>query len=402
MASSYSQYYDGNLDNNGNGHNDSTGYNDSDYYGYDYTYEYEQFPMQAFKFEQPLNIFILFLVFLTSFFNIVIMSVLLRRSMRIPTNIIFVAIAVADSLSGLVMVPTYIYIYSTPHKGYHVLTKGWCNFFMMSKFFLSRYFHTVSIWLTLFLGFQRFVCVIFPFKAKDFFTMIKTMIAIGALFLLAPILHLYHLLDEKTDYGMCSWSIEQPCVKTCVYFWLEVLLMHMGPGIMLIIFTSYMLKGLTKSRRKTSQPNTLLDSKNLDATSKAKNSENRRLSLIVVTLVIVFLIPEVPYGLYLLIFTCYQHAGKKLMTLETNRILHNVYEVLLLLSFHANFWIYTVMNKRFRSALADYIKPLKKFIRRTTGGEVSVTQPGSSTEGRTFDSELNSTMATEMKPVQNN
>ena len=161
----------------------------------------------------------------------------MRRNMRNATQLLLVAIAISDSLTGLVTLPTYIFVYSHYEPGgkdtkdAYVVEKEWCNTFMISKFFLSKWFHTVSIWLTLFLEIRRFILVILPFKAKILITKKKTVWYVTAIFILSPVLHIYHLVHPKADeYDMYQWALTDKWAS--VYLWATLLLMHLIPCIM--------------------------------------------------------------------------------------------------------------------------------------------------------------------------
>ena len=97
---------------------------------------------------------------------------------------------------------------------------------------------------------------------------------------------------------------------------------------------------------------------------------NRWISIMVSTIVIAFLIPEVPYGIFLLITLTQIHSGTKIMPLSLNRGFHAGYKILLVLSFQANFWIYRALNKRFRSELKKTLAELQNMVYRIAGKPV--------------------------------
>ena len=175
-----------------------------------YDYEYSEFIYEGFDFERPIYAYLWeILVICTTVFNVAVILVFMCKNMRSIVHTVLVAIAISDSLTGLVTLPTYIYVYSQYEPGdkkdAYIIEKDWCNAFMISKFFLSKWFHTVSIWLTVFLAFHRFASVVLPLKAKIYFTPKNTGICIAALVIISPVLHIYHLLHSKTDeHGMCQ------------------------------------------------------------------------------------------------------------------------------------------------------------------------------------------------------
>lgn len=406
------------------------------YSDYDYGDEY-MYP--GYSFERPVYLYIWeILVIFVFLVNIVVISILLRRKMRNATNLILAAIAISDSLTGLVTLPTYIMVYQSydplpdnhyytepmnqsypdysrysydysykwgdkcssntwtfnvsttdnkypdsdiatqaPVDGY-ILSKSLCRGFMISKYFLSKSFHSVSIFLTLFLGIQRYVSVAFPFKSQSLFSIKNTVICCVVIFLLSPLLHSYHLDSEKASDGLCQWELkEDGCGGGCIYLWFAFFVRHFIPCITLLVFTLLFIRQLQLGEKNLRR----MDS---NATQLSRRvEENRRISIIVTAIVVVFLVPEIPYGIFLL----YNAIEKTVFNgrdihLETNRAIHMSYEILLVLSFHANFYIYTFLNRRFRKCLyRTFVKPIQRYV-----GDVrrlSVVSRTSSTSHRT-------------------
>ena len=459
-------------------------------------YEYELFLYEAFDFERPIYLFIWeILVIFTTLFNLLVIHVLMGKKMRSVTHTVLVAIAVSDSMTGLVTLPTYIYTYSSyPEKDagvtvclypqyddgsmitncsqydegkmitnysqydegkmitnysqydegkmitnysqydegkmitnysqydegkmitdysqydegkmitnysqydegkmitncsqyeegkmitsysqyeeetmpqdeegemtfpdFYELNKHWCNAFMVSKFFLSRSFHNISIWLTVFLGVQRFVSVSFPFKSQSLFTIRNTIIIIGIVSILSPFLHIYHLIYQKADVksGFCHWTLEND--GALVHLWFTLLFMHLIPCVLLVVLTCLMICHLRSSMSQVMR----------EGSSRSmvdrRRAWNKRMSVIVSAIVIVLLIPEIPYGGFLLFTVMQEHSKNNMMPLYVNRAVHAAYEILLVLSFHANFWIYTILNKRFRSELKNSCKEVFNLVCR--------------------------------------
>ena len=126
---------------------------------------------------------------------------------------------------------------------------------------------------------------------------------------------------------------------------------------------------------------------------------NRWISIMVSTIVIAFLIPEVPCGIFLLITLTQIHSGTKIMPLSINRGFHAGYEILLVLSFQANFWIYRALNKRFRSELKKTLAELQNMVYRIAGKAVrklSVTST-SFTGGKTAESYMSGRTRVQLK-----
>ncbi|XP_045161739.2 neuropeptide Y receptor type 1-like [Mercenaria mercenaria] len=348
--------------------NSTHGTNDPyDYYYYydDYSYGTQSiYYYEGFDFERPVFLYIwVVLIIVTTLANIIVMVVLRRRNMRNATNTILIAVAISDSMTGLVTLPVTIYAYQQYEEGDLALTKQWCEAFMITRYFVNRGFHTMSIWLTVVLGFQRLISVSFPFRAQTIFTIRNTVIIILVVVFLAPFLHIYHAFDKKAiedeEYGnYCKWKVETPCKESCAYFWLIIVLMHFIPCILLVIFTITMVVMMNDATRKMKDSQMIANKANLHR----RHMESKRISCIVIAVVIVFLIPEIPYGVFLLVQVCLKHSKKNLLKVKTSRAIICAYEILLVLSFHANFWIYLIMNRKFRRGLHRTFEPIESII----------------------------------------
>jgi len=103
-------------------------------------------------------------ILLTVVTNCLVCVVLLRPHMRSPTNALLVAMAVSDTLTGLCPLPCFIYFYSA---GHHVtpVPYAWCDAYFYLVDYLPTIFHTASVWLTVALAAQRYICVCQPAKA---------------------------------------------------------------------------------------------------------------------------------------------------------------------------------------------------------------------------------------------
>ena len=328
----------------------------------DYTHDIYYY--KAFDFERPLFLFVWTpLICLTTLTNISIILVMSQKSMRTSTNMILLVIACNDSLTGLITIPLgYIYQSegSSGTRNRIEMTEHVCKTFMILRYFLSRAFHTMSIWLTVLLAFQRMVLVRYPLKANRYLSMRSTWICIAGIIMVSPFIHIYHARGIHVDsvYNkqtlmyeyQCVWNLEEPCTQGCFYMWTVFHFMHFIPCTLLLMMAGLLVRSLFSS-------NTIKYTLSQRAVRR-RETENRRVLSVVVAIVIVFLIPETMFGIYRLVevsmhFT--QALGGEPLALKTRRQLRISYEVLLVLSFHANFYIYLIMNRKFRHELLDLI-----------------------------------------------
>ena len=395
---------------------------------YDDNYEYTEFMYEAFGFERPIYLYLwVALVILMVLVNILVMWVLLQKKMRNITNILLVAIAISDSMTGLVTLPTYIIVYGNletnsdtelvhgtdpyfdnyenkPDSQYgnssgilveskdaYILSKSLCDAFMFSTFFLSKTFHTISIWLTLFLGIHRYISVTYPFKKQVWFTITKTVIVVVLVSVFAPVLHTYHLVHKKTIDGFCAWQLKDETGAAYAHIWITLFLRHLIPCFILTVTTVLFVRNLNKN---SFQPT--------NSTRRTGKEGGSRVSRTVLAIMILFLIPEVPYGLFLLYTSIIGQLNESsLNDLKRNRVIHAGYEIALVLSFHLNFYVYTFFNKKFRFHLrktfgifASHLNSLRLSTRRSFSSNERTKGESTKHESLSKDSK-----ATEMKSL---
>ena len=98
------------------------------------------------------------LVFVIVICNMLVCIVLNRPKMRTATNAVLVAIAFADSMTGIWPLPVYIWFFAVGAKDDYV-PYSWCYAYFCLVDYLPTVFHTATIWLTVLLAAQRYVCV---------------------------------------------------------------------------------------------------------------------------------------------------------------------------------------------------------------------------------------------------
>jgi len=96
--------------------------------------------------------------------------VLLQRNMRTPTNVLLVALAVSDALTGIVPLPAFVTFYTTGRYRSWLVPTTWCHAYPATTLHLPTVWHTTSIWLTVALAVQRYIYVGYPARAKSICT----------------------------------------------------------------------------------------------------------------------------------------------------------------------------------------------------------------------------------------
>lgn len=278
-------------------------------------------------------------VFVTTYF----MS---KRRIRKASNLLFTSIALSDTMTGVVLLPNSFAIYA-PRKT--LLSEEWCEAYMILRLLVCQVFHTVSVWQTLLLGIQRYVCVCHPFIFARVCTFSKTFLSIILMYIIAFLLHMQYLFRPLSDPPYCRYAHEIPCNEFCTYMWLKALFQNLMPCVMLVFLTSKTVWTLKGAHQIAS---TIIYSRTASRTSK-----ERVLTTTTSLIVVCFLIPELPYGIYQVILVFHLNdIGGLHLTQKLNHIVIAVYEIVLIVSFHANFWIYCAMMYKFRRTLMNLFR----------------------------------------------
>ncbi|KAL3861194.1 hypothetical protein ACJMK2_007246 [Sinanodonta woodiana] len=321
------------------------------------------------------------LVLMVSGANVLVVLGFLRKKMQNPTHLLLISVAISDSLTGLVTLPGMFHVYLHSNV---LLTKEWCTGFMISRLYISRAFHTVSIWQSLLLVIHRYMFLCRPLVSRRWFTMRSIFVSIIVIYILGFIFHMYHAFNIKaTNDGFCQWVIEEPCVHTCVYLWFSLLVVHLFPSFLGLFITIPIVLGINKVYNNCTSSNSM--------SSSAKEHKNKILTKVVVIISIIWLIPEIPYGIFYLIVVGKIHNGKSIFPLEVNRKLHLSYDVAVLISFHCNFWVYVLMIHRFRSALKNMFQ-----FATCRKAQLSESSATASSTNQANDQELSSVNSTKL------
>ncbi|KAK3584460.1 hypothetical protein CHS0354_005261 [Potamilus streckersoni] len=303
-----------------------------------------------FPFEVPILGYLLpALIFLMTLMNFFVVGIFLRNCNKKTTTILFLSIAISDTMTGISAVPGFIFVYGLKRDQ---LTMHMCKLILMLRLYVFPVFHTVSIWQTMALGFQRYMCVCHPFSSRAWCTIKKTIIAIAVFYIMSLCVHSFHLVEEKTHKGtlfsLCSWVIEKPCTGSCAYLWITLLLIHIFPCSILAILTAMTIYTMRKSAMKMENINCNKES------GKRRWSRDRQINIMVVSIAIAFLIPELSNGIFYLVFIINEYISGEIFAHETSRLASAIYMVLLVLSFNFNFWVYCCMMKDFRRTVLRF------------------------------------------------
>jgi len=151
--------------------------------------------MDNFRFTVPVYGYVSpVVVLLTIVTNTFICLVLLKKNMRSPTNLLLVAMAISDMLTGLFPAPVFFYFYTLGHYEDYV-PFDWCYVSSALTLHVPTVCHTASIWLTVVLSIQRYICVCHSQRAKTLCTIPNAVKAIAVVYAAALVSQLTRFFE---------------------------------------------------------------------------------------------------------------------------------------------------------------------------------------------------------------
>uniref|UniRef100_A0AC34Q5Z6 G-protein coupled receptors family 1 profile domain-containing protein n=1 Tax=Panagrolaimus sp. JU765 TaxID=591449 RepID=A0AC34Q5Z6_9BILA len=212
-----------------------------------------------------------FIVAVTVATNSFIVLVLSHRYLRTPTNVVLLAMAVTELLTGLSCLPWLLYYYT--FDGYKVdeefgLPPFWCTMFPYMASILPSIFHTAAIWLTVFLAVQRYIYICMPKLVRNYCTNRRSKQAIVIICMIAVWIYAPELFvtynESFTVIDTENHAVRRICVRvrtafiqmvgSNIYYYiiygLHTLLSHTVPCILLVIFTWKLIAAIREADKR--------------------------------------------------------------------------------------------------------------------------------------------------------
>jgi len=307
-------------------------------------------------------------VFSTVVTNVLVCVVLLKPNMRTATNTILVAMAISNILTGVWPLPCYLYFYIGGHYR-DWMPHRWCNIYYLLTDNLPTIFHTASIWLTVALGIQRYVCVCHSTHAKEWCTVVNAVriaVTINVAAFLSQVSRFFHydyvqvsvrsLVDPEVLVYACVQKVNalvrgHADIHFNVYYWFRVVFIHLVPCFLLVIVNALLVQTIRVAQRRRFQ---LL--------KQNRKSECRRLAesngttMMLVTVVGVFLLVEFPLAILFIIVIVENtilDENVRLMEPNSTEIASMCINLFIMLSYSVNFFIYCGTSTQFRNTFKE-------------------------------------------------
>ena len=275
--------------------------------------------------------------------NIVVLS---HPKMRTSTNVYIMVLALADTFYLV-----FSFALSFARCSNHDQSYAAFQFIPYGRV-ISDTAGNTAVWITVIFTIERYVAVCHPMKGKVWCTVTKARVAsfLALIFCTAnTIPELFELNIRLSSGG--KWR----CRKTEMagttsyqigYNWWYVTLFTFVPFVFLIIFNSHLIRSLLRAKKKRKA---LLQSNS----GSVKNSrEENKVTLMLVTIVIIFLVCQLPWTV-LLLYRSYLDDNGHYVPVTNIKIAGNICNLLVQINASVNFYLYSFFSRKFRRTFTN-------------------------------------------------
>lgn len=269
-------------------------------------------------------------------------------------NVILIGMAISDMASVVLLMISYwfalvLYVQSVNPQGEFQV-----HFLCITYKYgtnISMTFNMASIWLMMLLGIVKFIVVRFPLKAKFLITTNRLLIATMTIYLSSILFTVPHYVTdnydinaevypEKAESNTFYCAIKRkvggdiPLYLQTDEILIRCICVHVIPIIALLLTTTYFCCKLGRENNSVGRSETI-----------------RRSVKIVASLTIVHLISEIPFSVFFLL-RYHMTVSKQSFEFIIENFHHIIFIMYILrfVNYLSNFWVYLVLNKKFREA----------------------------------------------------
>ncbi|KAH3828303.1 G-protein coupled receptor dmsr-1-like [Dreissena polymorpha] len=308
--------------------------------------------------------------------NILNIIVLTRKNMISSTNIILTGLAISDGLTMAFYLPFALQMYviygsitsaerDTIHTARYTLTYA----------IASVVLHSISIWLTVTLAVFRYVIVRFPRIGAQYCSKQKAKTAVVAVAVIITIVCIPNSISYEfrsrsdqiqssntSQTGGTIWFID---VRNGTYadvvlakfnFWIQAVIVKLLPCFLLTVFSILLVRTMQdaeKRRKKMMTKRSVADGETEpigSGTTSKRARQSQRTTRMLVTVVILFLLTEIPQGIMNLLSGVIEDFFHLIYT-----PLGDLLDILALINNGINFVLYCSMSKQFRDTFLSIV-----------------------------------------------
>ena len=265
---------------------------------------------------------------------------------------LLIAIATADVLTTGFGLSELCYRFSKTIGNPGFLPFGCCKIKLVMEL-LIWIFHEASVWFTVILTAQRYVCVSRPFLARRCINLRYSLTCVLVVFLTILALRIYRFFDqfvvkinieqidvaatqivESCDLRYASW-VEDPVTYESLMLWLTIVLMQLLPSIIVVIFVCLIVNELV--------------TKNTCLTSKTAKNQRVKISINVIFVALIVVGVEFSSAIFLSLCAWSLSTGNFVFSYETMKSTGVVFDIVLYVSYFVIFLLYILVSHETRN-----------------------------------------------------
>ncbi|KAK3104879.1 hypothetical protein FSP39_012262 [Pinctada imbricata] len=370
---------------------ENMGNHSRDDYGGSYVYDYypeDDLLPHKYKIKAMWEVYVrghinFLIAFATIITNLVMILVFIRRSTRSQTTVLLTSLAVSDIIICVTRIPEAVHFNINGYYNALYVTYSWCvaNHVL---YIIYQIFRIMSNWITALLGFQRCISVVTPFKFKTICSMRVTIVTLVVILVMAVLLNIYEMMSiQVTELKIYTTSfynesMTSGCLRTfsekvkatvgdenksmMLFYIFSGLLYRIIPVVILAV-TTILLAYFLRMRTLSFAP------ANGKKDSQKKEAQYKRITIIILAIMIVFLVAELQDGVAFIIYSIElaSEQKRKILSEDADIKWDTISTTISLIGYACNFWIFFFMSKQFRSALFDmFVSRLRKIHTKVT------------------------------------
>ncbi|XP_013409267.1 sex peptide receptor-like [Lingula anatina] len=324
-----------------------------------------------------LSILICFVGIICNILNVIVLT---RKNMISPTNYILSALAIADLLTMVPYLPL-AFMYCLEGRG-NVLSIDVPRslsiiLINLMNNVISITMHSVAMWLTVALAFFRYIIVCHGrTHAPKLCSLYRTKLTIAAiciftLLFLIPNFLCLKVTPKRGNQGQQLYMLEAGAICTDNFlvnlkFWLYGVGVKIATCILLVIFSGLLIKAIHSANQRRRK----LLFQGRRAESEYTHEHNRTTTMLV-TVVLLFVVTELPQGILLLMIGISENKAQSAWCVYFD--LADFLDMIVLLNSSINFMLYCTMSQQFRNTFKSLF--IKKITHRLNS--MSVRHSGS-------------------------
>jgi len=346
---------------------------------------------------------------ITLFTNLMIVFVLTQRDMRTPTNVVLIAIAIADIIPIVVPVPWFVYLFAMGNEKQVLYPPIVCYFYQHSTRSISEIFYFLSTWLNVLLAIQDYLVACHPQLAKKYCQIRVVILEIIMLTLFAFLLNLPQALKlvfkpVKFYYqNQLTWGCkalqakwfkdlvgEYAALYDDIFTAIIVVFVDGGPAIVLITLTALLIRQLQRQRIKGHLLMEQARTASKRRRERHRQQEYESSARVMIFVLLAFLAVKIPFATtYTLMIIQSRFEVHFVENLVDFQKAISITDLVFVLSYPINFTIFCCCSKKFRHKCAQLLSECSnKNEARLNRGRKFMSSISSSINGNSFVSSV--------------